>query len=193
MQDFPIECQINQGTMFPILPVRCACGRRIGCFQREIENKIGVNLNNLSHIESRNERLAQARVMAFTDMGFVKSCCLLMLTTYPFLAVNDIEGDGAYTDLSSADGNKKGERNNYLSYGSVGVPAQFCPKTRGQLGFDMNRYCSQLNAVVNEDIWEDNSEIYNNGTFPRFPFLAPSVTKPGPKLDTSHIEPPTFN
>lgn len=215
-KDFLPTCNIYQGTMFPILPDVCTCGKPIGTYQREIESAIGNKIEELKHENlSYCETLSRARVETFkstetyikelemlenkshsnkykeiisnaknqiiertgnnnvltnvddknlmnldvfTEMGFTRDCCLLTLTTYPFLTVNDIEGVDAFVDSSKNSFIGKADReddeddtikqinenvyvpNTIKNY----VGAEFYPLTLNKFGFDQDLYCEHL-------------------------------------------------
>lgn len=119
LKDFPVECEINQGSSFPVLDKYCGCGQQLGYYQRLIENKIGTYLEKFDvPIEERNDLLSEARIHVFKELGITKDCCLRSLTMYNFMFFNDICGVDCYVDttLIGADSgnlNRHKMRNNY--------------------------------------------------------------------------------
>ena len=63
IKDYPVECEINQSTSFPILNKFCPCGQMLGYYQRLIESKIGNMLEKSEKSpEDRNDILSEARI-----------------------------------------------------------------------------------------------------------------------------------
>ena len=100
VKDYLPTANINQGTMYPILPEQCKCGKRIACYQRYIESFLGNELEKLENIENLNEKQSKSRIALFEKTGIIKDCCIMSLTMYPFLTINDIEGHDAYVDTT---------------------------------------------------------------------------------------------
>lgn len=199
LRDFTPEAVIYQGTMWPILPVRCTCSKRFP--QRNIERALGVELERLLEENPdmpRVDRFAAARIKVFADLGYTRECCLLALTHYPFYTMNDIEGEDAYLDTTASNGTGKIPENVYLSYHSDEVPREFYPKTRGKLGFNMNAYCQKLHIKTLETTNRKISSSINATTltgessFPKFPFLAGVDVRKYPSITTT-IPHPTFD
>lgn len=97
----------------------------------------------------------------YIELGFTRDCCLLSLTTYPFLTFNDIEGQDAFVDFTKNPFiNKKDEdedenfnlqisENSYVpNVINDYVGAEFYPFTNGVLGFDKNLYCAHLYEIT---------------------------------------------
>lgn len=190
-RDFLPTANMFQGTMFPILPELCTCGRPIGMFQREIESSIGIKMEkikkdnpNFTYCEilsrSRIETFKQVdpymniekfnndknfndkeafMIEQFIELGFTRDCCLLSLTVYPFITVNDIEGVDAFVDMTKdsfigknsndeddeKDENKQISENSYIPYVIKDhVGAEFYPFTLGKYGFDPRQYENHL-------------------------------------------------
>lgn len=226
-RDFLPTCHMFQGSMFPILPELCSCGRQIGCYQREIASSIGIKLEKIkketpqlsycqtlanSRIETfknvepfmkiekfksdknfNNKELLE--IETFVDMGFTRDCCLLSLTTYPFLTVNDIEGIDAFVDYTkdsfigkTDDGDDEGNiqisENNYIPYVIPDyVGAEFYPFTKGKFGFDPENYCKHLYELTlrTSTRYLPFDQIGTIPTIPRFPNLG-ATREPYPIL-----------
>lgn len=177
-EDFLPTCNINQGTTFPILPVRCDCGRRMGALQRKIEHLIGTNLRKYEHEDiSDSDKLSKARIDMLNEMGFVKSCCKKVVTLYPFSLFNDIEGEECNVDCTYVDASSSQTSNHYMGYNETEIGMEFFPKSKKTLGFNEDLYCIQLYSIVtgisSEDIYSANSKVKGNGekTYPKFPKL----------------------
>lgn len=200
LRDFLPESNIMQSTMWPILPIRCTCGPRLGALQRKIESMIGVELERLEHDEpelSRVDRFGKARSSTFESLGITKECCLLALTFYPFYTVNDLEGEDAYLDCTATNGTDRIAENIYLSYHSDEIPKEFFPKTRNKLGFDMDVYCQKLFLKTLETSDRQvgstlhSTSLTGESAFPKFPFLSGVDVREYPSIITT-IPPPTF-
>lgn len=181
--DFHHTSNVNQGTMFPILQSYCACGKRIGCFQRTIESEIGKEMIELAKDGKLNqfEIRSAARRNSFARLGFRRDCCLLALTMIPCLTVNDIEGEDAYIDFTAqTNANTVGE-NQYLPYNYPNRPGEFFPVKRDDIGFDMDKYCRQLHSMTFSDPKEAEYEKLNP-EFVTFPNIKTS-TNTYPILD----------
>ena len=106
IEDFPVECDINQCTSFPILDKRCPCGQLLGYYQRAIESKIGIGL--------KTESLSQSRIKMISEFGITKDCCIRSLTMYQFCFFNDICGADSFVDVTySYDENGNSVRKKY--------------------------------------------------------------------------------
>jgi len=113
IKDYPVECEINQATMFPCLDAKCRCGKMIGYFQRTIESKIG-------NLLEEGMDISEARVKVFEELGIVSDCCLRTVTLYPFYTYNDSFGidsmvDCTYIGSETNDAIRKTYRNKYSS------------------------------------------------------------------------------
>ena len=189
-KDFLPTAHIHQGTMWPVLPAECLAGHILGCRQREFEQLIGTFYNeqdnNIKHID----RLANARIKALSKMGFIADCCLTSLTLYPFLTVNDVEGEDASITTTVADSTQIRE-NVYLPGNSNIVPYEFLPKTRGKWGFDTNNYCMLLNQVVTGNSQLGFATAAGEASYPLFANLAVMKTEPYPTIKPG-ITPPFY-
>lgn len=190
-EDFIPTCKINQGTTYPILPIRCHCGKKFN--QRKIESEIGVRLRELEDSElSQIDRYAKARTDSFTKMGYTRSCCLTSLTLYPFYPFNDVEGMECIVDCT-IHAEQDNIVNNYVGYNTKEVMFEFFPKKKDTLGFDLDNYCKRLHKIVTENDVE-KTVIKGSGetAFPKFPMLC-GVRSSYPKVEISEDNiPPMF-
>lgn len=182
-KDFHHTSNVNQGTMFPILQAYCSCGKRIGCHQRTIESEIGKEMVELSKDETLNEFeiRSMARRNTFKKLGFRRDCCLLALTTNPFLTVHDIEGEDSYIDFTHKVSINTVKENQYLPSNHPNRPGEFFPVKRDDIGFNMDDYCRTLHAMTFTDPNESRNE-YLNPDFVTFPNIK-CITQTYPKLD----------
>lgn len=174
--DYEFEIEPNQGTMFPILPVRCHCGKRIGADQRKIESLIGDNLKVLENTNmSIIDKYASARIDAFQTMGYTRTCCLNSVTMYPFLTFNDVEGMECFIDCIKHDDNNL--ENNFLPTNSKLVPFEILPKKKTDIGFDMDNYCQKLHLISsNQPLYKEqkiNGKKVEEKMYPIFPKFNP--------------------
>lgn len=183
-KDFLPECEINQGTTFPILPIRCHCGNRIGCRQREIEFRIGIKLEELKHL-SHIDRFAQARRETFKDMGFTRICCLTSVTLYMFYPIHDSEGMNCIIDCTSLKNNDGTVENNYLQTNSKKVPFELISLKKSTVGFNMSEYSKKIYKITTS-IEPSSDKVY--ATFPmlntkRIPYPDIETQYQAPKFD----------
>lgn len=191
-EDFLPTCKINQGTTYPILPIRCHCGKKFN--QRKIESNIGIRLRDLEDSDlNQIDRLAKARSEAFAEMGYVRSCCLDSLTLYAYYPFNDVEGMECVVDCT-IQGEQDNIVNNYVSYKTKKVPFEFFPMKKDELGFDMDKYCRQLHEVVTgEEIKKTVIKGSGETVFPKFPMLS-AVRSNYPIVEISEDNlPPQFS
>jgi hypothetical protein len=196
-EDFIPKCKVTQGTTFPLLPVKCHCGKRLGSKQRLIESEIGKNLRLYEDEDlSDSDKLSKARVKMLKDLNFVRTCCKLSITLYEFAPFNDIEGDDCIVDCTYVNETSGKSENDYMGYNETEVPSEFFPLSKTVIGFDMEKYCMMINSMVTlkpvNDIKLENSSIKGNGetTYPKFPMLKAHRTH-YPKLETD-IDLPVF-
>jgi hypothetical protein len=181
--DFHHESNVNQGTMFPILQAYCSCGNRIGCFQRTIESEIGKEMIELSKDDSLNmyDIQSKARRNTFKKLGFRRDCCLLALTMYPFLTVNDIEGEDAYVDFTEKIVANTVATNHYIPLNIPNRPGEFFPVKRDDIGFDMGDYCRTIHEITFNSN-QNNSNGYTGMNIVTFPNIK-TKTQTYPNLD----------
>ena len=164
LQDFEVECSVNQATMYPRLRENCSCGQRIGYYQRLIESIIGKKLELLSSNKklSRNEKLEIVRLETMQELNIVKDCCLRSLTYYPFLTYNDIEGSESMIDVTVPINTGKAlkiidkiNRKNAYTKKTKGVKAVgFFPKS-SKTEIDLRAYEEKLYSMILENV-DDN-------------------------------------
>lgn len=183
-KDYLPTADINQGTTYPILQQRCHCGKRIGCKQREIEFRIGQKMDDLLSIPSKADRQAIARSETFREMGFTRSCCLTMLTLYPFFPFNDYEGMHCIVDCTSTKNDDETKENDYLNSGSKTVPYELFPVKKDNIGFDMDAYAQKIHEIVT------GSKPKSKESYPTFPMFNPKRVK-YPEIDPQYL-PPDF-
>lgn len=178
LRDFTPACKVNQGSLFPILPIRCHCGKRIGSKQRLIESEIGKNLELYQEEDiSDSDKLSKARIKMLNDLGFVRTCCKLSLTMYSFLGFNDIEGKECNVDCTYLKEVNNTTENDYMGYNENKVPFEMFPLSNDNIGFDMDKYCIGIYSILTgkskSDIERENSGIKNSEekTYPKFPML----------------------
>jgi hypothetical protein len=191
-EDFLPTCNINQGTTYPILPVRCHCGKKFN--QRKIESNIGKRLRDLEDSGlNQIDCYAKARSEAFSEMGYTRTCCLTSLTLYPYYPFNDVEGQDCIVDCT-IHAEQDNIVNNYSSYKSKSVMFEFFPVKKDELGFDMDLYCRKLYTVVtgeviNKSVIKGSAET----VYPKFPMLS-GVRSDYPKVEIDPYNvPPIFN
>jgi len=185
-KDYLPEALINQGTTYPILQQRCHCGKRIGSKQREIEFRIGQKLEELENSElTKCDKQAIARRETFKEMGYTRSCCLTMLTLYPFFPINDYEGMQCIIDCTNVRYDDETKENNYLHTGSKTVPYEIFPVTKGVIGFDMDAYAQKIYETVT------GNKPKSGESFPTFPMFNAKRSK-YPEINSQYL-PPEFN
>jgi len=144
---------------YPILPKSCTCGQRLGCFQKEIEERINQKIS---------QGLINARIEVFQEMGFVKVCCRERLTNSPKLFINDSEGD-CYVDIT------KYSNNSYLNNRQERLTNEpswgWVPVTKGVVQFDEKKYCSELYEKLHGRSLTISGQ---HTTFPLFPRILPT-------------------
>lgn len=172
LNDYEVECEINQGTMFPCLERRCNCGQLLGYFQRSIESEIG-------NLLSQGISLSDARIQTFQKLQIFKECCLRTLTMYPFYTYNDAFGidsfvDSTYVHDNRKDSIRKTHKNSYFSnrksepnsqqkpftnYGTKGY-SSFYPVSFSDF-FDVRSYESKIYKIPrkNKDVEQKDEEI----------------------------------
>lgn len=196
-EDFLPTCNINQGTTYPILPIRCHCGKRVAANQRKIESSIGKKLRKLETENlSEIDRAAIARRETFKELGYIRTCCLLVLTLYPFLPFNDVEGMECIVDCTVQKDDNNVE-NNYLGYNTKNIPFEMFPVKKDNIGFDMDKYCQNLYNIVNENSVTSQklqSKIKGSGetVYPKFAMLNPKRER-YPRTEADELNaPPQF-
>ena len=197
VKDFLPTASINQGTMFPILPSYCSCGLRIGCYQRYIESAIGEELERLSSEDlTLYEKQSKARIATFKKMGITRDCCLLSLTEYPFLTVNDIEGQDAYVNTTIHKDGSQIKENDYLPYSIPTVGVEFFSKSSKTIGFDMDLYGEKLQVLSLQNSGKPPvstlaaKNAAGEASFPKFPNMGATRIK-YPSISTT-VDPPYF-
>lgn len=196
-EDFLPKCNINQGTTYPILPIRCHCGKRI--VQRVIESCIGKKLRELENENiSEIEKTAIARRESFKELGFIRSCCLTSVTLYPFYPFNDVEGMECVVDCTAKTDKDTKIENSYMSYNTKSVPYEMFPVKKDDIGFNMDAYCEALYNIVTENSINNkqklNSKIKGSGEtiYPKFAMMNAKRTRyPRTDFDESNA-PPQF-
>lgn len=184
-RDYLPTADINQGTTYPILQQRCHCGKRIGSKQREIEFRIGQKMDALEDSNlSKADKQAMARCETFKEMGFTRSCCLTMLTLYPFFPFNDYEGMHCIVDCTSTKNDDETKENDYLNSGSKTVPYELFPIKKNDIGFDMDAYAQKIYEIVT------GNKPKSRESYPTFPLFNAKRVK-YPEIDSQYL-PPEF-
>ena len=146
---------------YPILPKSCTCGQRLGCFQKEIEERINQKL-------SLGVDLSNARIEVFREMNFLRVCCRERLTNSPKLFINDSEGD-SYVDITkysnnSYSNNRQERLTNEPNWGWI-------PLTKGVVQFNEIKYCADLYERLHGRSLTFSGKHTN---FPKFPSILPT-------------------
>lgn len=204
-KSYPPTIDVNQGTLWPCIPAFCSCGKQLGCFQRFIEARIvehELELQSRTDLSPAKKR-GLARKMTFDDMGITRDCCLICLTTYPFLPVNDAEGEARVdTTVRSLSGTTT--ENQYMSNAAMGgrIGAEFLPFRKDSLGFDVDKYCEYLNNITlvhsansqSTMSYKNSSGDPSHPTFPNlkaechpFPNIEPAMEPPSFDLEVGHV------
>jgi DNA-directed RNA polymerase subunit N (RpoN/RPB10) len=175
----------NQGTTYPLLPVRCHCAEPMGVFQEKFEAEITKVLEELRNSDlSQSQRLSEARKRALVVMGWTKMCCRTSATCYTFLPVHDGEGSQCRINSTTAPGRDGSVQNNYRSR-TTGTPYGVYPKNGGQLPFDTDAYARRLYEIATGSAPEPDTK------YPSFPLIQ-AERIPYPTVSASY-PPPEFN
>lgn len=161
LKSFPVEVDVNQGTMYPKLRKFCSCGQQIGYFQSYIESEIGkaVKKNKDSSL-SKSKKLELARRSFMKKHAVVKICCLRSLMVYPFLTYNDLSGKQSFFDITKRTiSNKKSDvegfaRKNVFSKRITNETVGYFRLT-DNFNVDFNSYHEKLRRICLGDVQYD--------------------------------------
>jgi len=147
-------------TQYPLLIKTCTCGRRLGCYQKEIEEEIIEQQKTIPD-------LREARVLVLKKRGITKICCLDQIVNCSKFFIHDGDGNDSYTDITMLQ-NDVYQNNRFSSYN---IPSWgWIPSTRNVLQFDEEKYCQDIyNSLFGPSI--NVSSTYSS--FPKFPKIYP--------------------
>lgn len=122
-------------TQYPILIKTCTCGRRLGCYQKEIEDEI------LEH-QKKIPNLQEARTLVLKKRNITKICCLDQINNCAKFFLNDQDGEDSYTDITFLSNNVY-QNNRYNQPYSISTWG-FIPLKRNTIQFDEQKYCQDI-------------------------------------------------
>jgi DNA-directed RNA polymerase subunit N (RpoN/RPB10) len=147
-------------TQYPILIKSCTCGRRLGCFQKEIEEEIIEQQKTVPNLQ-------EARKIVLEKMGITKICCIDQIVNCPKLFIHDGDGD-SYTDITILQNNVY-QNNRYVEPYNISSWG-WIPLKRNAIEFDETKYCQNIyNSLFGSSI--NVSSVFS--TFPLFPKIYP--------------------
>ena len=154
-------------TCYPILIKSCTCGRRLGCLQRKIEERILLQ-------QQITPSLPEARSIVLREMGFTKICCLEQITNCAKIPVNDLEGEDAYNDITTLQNGTIYQNNRLIN--NTGVATwSWLPSSRGKIQFDEKKYSQD---IYNELYGPSVNISSTRNAFPTFPKFLSQMKQP---------------
>ena len=165
---------------YALFPKSCACGRLLGCYQREIEESIIERMSSYPL-----EGLQASRVEVFKEFGCTMMCCLDKLIDPESAYISDAEGD-AFVDITIK--NAGVTQNNRPNYTPTFPTWGWLPVERNKVEFDENSYCRKMNEYL-YGTTSIQTVINNDKTldYPKFPKIVPTLTRRMP-INTGVVE-----